>query len=413
MAPQTIPGRFARLEVSTDGDVFYNFAGIVDVAMSISVSELETTTHDSNGGRTFIPGLIDYSMTSTNRWQDGDPGQDIVLENVDTKRLVHFRYTLQTAAGRKQWEGLCFLRTGTLAGPLKESATFAVTLRCSGVRMVRQAAPVGPVAEPALPPLAPLPDALVLLYTMEAASISGATVTDYSGTARNGTLVNTPAQVAGPTGGALSFVAADLEYVSLSRIWSTSQQQRPYSIVAHVKPVAGQAMTVFFDGAYTGGAYGFIGLWLHIDAAGGVDAKFTLADGPFGGPGLGFSVNTGPNPTMMDGQFHDIVVTVDRRGSQVELRTVNIYFDGALIYSGLIGDGAWQSTAGAINTLAFIGRFNYGAGTDEYATGTVGELAFFAKDTTTIALLTQADVDVIHELRLRNVTIREHMGIAP
>jgi hypothetical protein len=140
-----IPGRYARLDLSADGIDFVPLTELVDVRLSINVGELETTTHDSNGRRTYIPGLTDFEMSVSAQHVEGCPAQNLVHETVDSLTQVFFRYRLQTVAGRREWQGRAFVRTGSLAGPLDEAAKLDVQMRCSGVHAVRQPEPAEPV----------------------------------------------------------------------------------------------------------------------------------------------------------------------------------------------------------------------------------------------------------------------------
>lgn len=148
MPPQTIPGRLARLQLSVDGEAWADFGGIVDVAMSISVSELETTTHASNGQRSYIPGLSDFALSVAAQHIDLDPGQSIIHDTVDTKQPVHFKYYLLNAPGRPAWRGMCFMRSGSLAGPLNDAGKFNTTLRCSRVYRDRMPELIEPIVIP-------------------------------------------------------------------------------------------------------------------------------------------------------------------------------------------------------------------------------------------------------------------------
>lgn len=129
-----IPGRLAKLEISDDGGTTYeNYGGIVDITMNITVDELECTTHDSNGSREYIPNHDDVTLDVSGRWLDGDPGQEIALAAIFGKTTFLFRFTMETLAGKKKYEGSAFATSANPAGPLDDTGSMDVTLRCSSV----------------------------------------------------------------------------------------------------------------------------------------------------------------------------------------------------------------------------------------------------------------------------------------
>jgi hypothetical protein len=142
MASTSIPGRFAKLRLSADGGTTYeNLGGIIDLTLNINVDELETTTHDSNGVRSFIPNHSDFTLEASGRWEDGDPGQGMALDAIDAKQTLQFIFTMETRHGAKQWEGSCFGTNASPAGPLDDTAGMDLSFRCSGVSRTVQVIP--------------------------------------------------------------------------------------------------------------------------------------------------------------------------------------------------------------------------------------------------------------------------------
>ena len=135
MPSSAIPGRLARVTVSTTGAAgsFQPYGGIVDINMNINVDELETTSHDSAGAREYIPNHHDVTMDLSGRWLDGDPGQEIVLAAAFDKTTFYFEMTMQTVSGRKKFTGTAFATSLAPSGPLDDTASMDVSLRCSGV----------------------------------------------------------------------------------------------------------------------------------------------------------------------------------------------------------------------------------------------------------------------------------------
>lgn len=135
-----IPGRLAKLTVSDDGGTTYKgVGGIVDVTFNMNIDELETTTHDSAGAREYIPNHHDVTLDVSARWLELDPGQEALLQATFAKTSLLFKFTMQTASGRKIFTGRCFPTTASPAGPLDDTGSFDLSLRASGVQMGVQA----------------------------------------------------------------------------------------------------------------------------------------------------------------------------------------------------------------------------------------------------------------------------------
>lgn len=135
-----IPGRLAKLDVSPDnGATFENFGGIVDITMNLNVDELETTTHDDGGARTYLPNFHDVTYDVSARWQDGDPGQEIVMVAVFAKTVFSHRFFMEIASGRKRFDGSTFATSYSPSGPLDDTGQIDVSLRASGVTLNTQA----------------------------------------------------------------------------------------------------------------------------------------------------------------------------------------------------------------------------------------------------------------------------------
>jgi len=110
----------------------------VDITMNLTVDELETTTHDDNGHRTYLPNHDDIAFDVASRWEDGDPGQEIVLGYIFAKAVFPFVFTMETAPNRKRFSGNGFAKTFSPAGPLNDAGGLAFSMRGSGVLMDTQ-----------------------------------------------------------------------------------------------------------------------------------------------------------------------------------------------------------------------------------------------------------------------------------
>lgn len=140
MPSMAIPGRLAKLELSPDGGTtFENLGGIVDVTMNLNVDELETTTHDSNGVREYLPNHSDVTWDVSCRWMDGDPGQEILMVAVFAHTVFPLRFYMEVVSGRKRFDGNGFATSASPAGPLDDTGSLDVSIRGSGVSMTQQA----------------------------------------------------------------------------------------------------------------------------------------------------------------------------------------------------------------------------------------------------------------------------------
>jgi len=134
-----IPGRLAKLEVSQDGGATYQLlGGLVDATLNINVDELETTSHDSDGHREYIPNHDDATIDGTMRWLEGDPGQEILLMQGINKVVLQFKFRMQTAGGRKIFVAGGFFTAMSPTGPLDDMADADFTIRLSRMLVLTQ-----------------------------------------------------------------------------------------------------------------------------------------------------------------------------------------------------------------------------------------------------------------------------------
>lgn len=139
MTSTAIPGRLAKLVISDDGGATYIVVGgQVDINMNINIDELEVTSHDSNGAREYIPNHHDVTLDLSGRWQDSDPGQEMLMISAFQKTSVLFKLTFDTVSGHRLFTGSCFPTSASPAGPLDDAASLDFSLRCSGVQMSAQ-----------------------------------------------------------------------------------------------------------------------------------------------------------------------------------------------------------------------------------------------------------------------------------
>lgn len=142
---ECIAGRFGVLEVSSDGGtVWVRLGHLVDATLNVNIDELECTSHDSNGQRTYHPNFSDVTIDGSARWVDGDPGQSIVALAVFAKTMFRLRFRLSTGQGDKYFEAEAFATSWSPSSPLDDTANIDFTLRLSGTVMDYQATDDGP-----------------------------------------------------------------------------------------------------------------------------------------------------------------------------------------------------------------------------------------------------------------------------
>lgn len=140
MSSLAIPGRFSKYNVSEDGVVMHNVGGIIDMTLSFNIDELETTSHDDNGIRSYIPNHSDVTAELSCRWLDGNPGQRLIVIASKTKQRLAFEAyaDYDPGSGKFYWTGLCFPTGLPISGPLDDTAGLDLTLRLSNVQQLTQ-----------------------------------------------------------------------------------------------------------------------------------------------------------------------------------------------------------------------------------------------------------------------------------
>jgi predicted secreted protein len=136
-----IPGRLATLWVNSALGVtpMIQLGGIVDITMNLNVDELECTSHDSNGAREYIPNHHDVTLDISARWMEDDAAQSNLLTSVFDKTSFDFVFRMQTddVFGTppiySEFAGTAFATTFSPAGPLDDTGSLDITLRCSSV----------------------------------------------------------------------------------------------------------------------------------------------------------------------------------------------------------------------------------------------------------------------------------------
>ena len=140
-----IPGRLAKLYINAaEGTVgaLTEVGGIVDITMNLNVDELECTSHDSNGAREYIPNHHDVTLDISARWMENDTAQGYMLDAVFAKSSFDFVFRMQDdiSTPLSEFKGTAFATTFSPAGPLDDTGSLDVTLRCSSVVVQDQTA---------------------------------------------------------------------------------------------------------------------------------------------------------------------------------------------------------------------------------------------------------------------------------
>lgn len=133
-----IPGRLATLYINAlEGTLgpLTEVGGIVDITMNLNVDELECTSHDSNGAREYIPNHHDVTLDVSCRWNEADTAQGYMLDAVFAKTSFDFVFRMKDdhTTPLKEFKGTAFATTFSPSGPLDDTGSLDVTLRCSGV----------------------------------------------------------------------------------------------------------------------------------------------------------------------------------------------------------------------------------------------------------------------------------------
>lgn len=135
----TIAGRLSRANVSDDGGAIFNNLGrAVDLTLNINIDELETTSHDSNGAREYIPNHHDATLDFTLRWDEDDIGQAIVLDAVFAKTVLKMQFLMQVLSGTVRFDADGFATSFSPSGPLDDTAGVDGTFRLSNLVKTNQ-----------------------------------------------------------------------------------------------------------------------------------------------------------------------------------------------------------------------------------------------------------------------------------
>lgn len=134
-----IAGRLMKIEVSEDGGSSWeNLGGLVDATLNLNIDELECTSHDDNGARSYIPNHHDATVDFSSRYDEADDGQDIIIDAAFAKTVLDFRVYMQVSSGLRRFDAEGFATSLAMAGPLDDTANLDGTIRLSGLTATTQ-----------------------------------------------------------------------------------------------------------------------------------------------------------------------------------------------------------------------------------------------------------------------------------
>ena len=128
-----IAGRISTIEISTDGgSTFHEVKGASDVTLSGNQAELTTTSHDSGQFEEYIPGRKDFTIDLGLRYDEADPGQDLLMDSFYSGTTVDWRFRMQVGTGLDQYLCKGFCSSLSPAGPNDDVASMDATIRVTG-----------------------------------------------------------------------------------------------------------------------------------------------------------------------------------------------------------------------------------------------------------------------------------------
>ena len=128
-----IEGRLQTLQVDNGGG-FVTINGLIDGSFTLTVEELETTTHDSGAFKSFLGGRGSGEISASLRWDEADAGQlSLATAAIGQLDTYGWRFRMETASGKKQWTATAGLVTSyNPTGPNDDISGLDVTIRLSG-----------------------------------------------------------------------------------------------------------------------------------------------------------------------------------------------------------------------------------------------------------------------------------------
>lgn len=127
-----IPGRYATLEISTDGNTFEPVGGIVDVTFNKEVAEVDITSLSSGGKGEYLHGREDCTIDLSCRLLEDNAGQAELIDAADDKEYFYWRFKTQSSTSRPRI-GRGLVTSFAENGPLDDVASVDATIRCTAL----------------------------------------------------------------------------------------------------------------------------------------------------------------------------------------------------------------------------------------------------------------------------------------
>lgn len=121
-----IPGRYQEADWNSNA-----LNGIIDGSLETSVEELDTTSHDDGGDRTYIAGRSSHSLSFSFHYNEADTGQAGLLADVVSRTTRAFAFRMEDSGGLIEYTGnglaTSVVQTGSNDGVAEMTATIRVT----------------------------------------------------------------------------------------------------------------------------------------------------------------------------------------------------------------------------------------------------------------------------------------------
>jgi predicted secreted protein len=116
-------GRLAAVYVSDDDGVTYvKVGGRLSASAPSTTDTIDTTNADSQGFKEFIEGDTSQTLEMSFHWEEGDAGQDMLVEAnyTDPKPRLKYKWMFVEGTGKRQWEAKGLI---TNMGPSADDVT--------------------------------------------------------------------------------------------------------------------------------------------------------------------------------------------------------------------------------------------------------------------------------------------------
>lgn len=106
--------------------------GIVDGTLNTETEELDTTTHDDGGDRTYIAGRSSHTLDLTLKYDEADTAQAAMLTAANARTTAAIAFRMQASGGLIEYTGTGLITSSSLVGSNDDVAEFNMTIRVTG-----------------------------------------------------------------------------------------------------------------------------------------------------------------------------------------------------------------------------------------------------------------------------------------